>query len=104
MSLERFAEVCRSDPARNFGRYPRNGTIAVGTDADSVIWGPDSEDVTTVDTNHMNVDHTAYGGRGVTGRIETVLLRGEPIVAAEAYVGRSSDGRFLPRGRNHLLR
>ncbi|HSJ29441.1 MAG TPA: dihydropyrimidinase [Acidimicrobiia bacterium] len=104
MSLERMVEVCCADPAKIFGLYPRKGTIAVGSDADIVIWDPDAEDVITVDTNHMNVDYTAYEGREVTGRIETVLLRGEPIVADGAYVGRPGDGRFLPRGRNQLLR
>jgi dihydropyrimidinase len=103
MSLERFVEVCAATPAKMFGLYPKKGTIAVGSDADIVIWDPDAETKMSVDVNHMRVDYSAYEGKDVVGKIDTVLSRGRVLISDDTYHGSPGDGAFLPRGTNQYL-
>ncbi|MEX1271697.1 MAG: dihydropyrimidinase [Acidimicrobiia bacterium] len=103
MSLERFVEVCAATPAKMFGLYPKKGTIAVGSDADIIVWDPEAESTMTVDTNHMRVDYSAYEGREVAGKIELVMSRGRVLIDDDAYHGTPGDGEFLPRGTNQYL-
>ena len=74
----RWIEIACATPARMFGLYPKKGTIAPGADADVVIYDPHAEQIMSAETHHMNVDYSAYEGKRVTGRVETVLSRGEP--------------------------
>ncbi len=62
LSLNRFVEVCATTPARMFGLYPQKGTIAVGSDADIVVFDPDTPHVISADTHHMNVDYSCWEG------------------------------------------
>ena len=103
MSLERFVEVCSATPAKMFGLYPKKGTIAVGSDADIIVWDPDAESTMSVDTNHMRVDYSAYEGRQVAGKIDLVMSRGRVLIEDNAYHGSPGDGEFLPRGTNQYL-
>ena len=103
MSLERFVEVCSATPAKMFGLYPKKGTIAVGSDADIIVWDPEAESMMSVDTNHMRVDYSAYEGREVAGRIDLVMSRGRVLIEDNAYHGSPGDGEFLPRGTNQYL-
>lgn len=103
LSLERFVEVCSATPAKMFGLYPQKGTIAIGSDADIVIFDPDTVTTISVDTNHMRVDYTAYEGMAVQGRIEKVMSRGRVIVDGDTYLGSPGDGRFLTRAANQYL-
>ena len=103
MSLERFVEVCAATPAKMFGLYPKKGTIAIGSDADIVIWDPRAESTMSVDTNHMRVDYSAYEGREVTGRIELVMSRGRVLISDDSYHGSPGDGAYLPRATNQYL-
>ena len=103
MSLERFVEVCSATPAKMFGLYPKKGTIAIGSDADIIVWDPSVETKMSVDTNHMRVDYSAYEGRDVTGKIEMVLSRGRVLIEGDAYQGSPGDGDFLVRGMNQYL-
>ena len=103
MSLERFVEVCAATPAKMFGLYPKKGTIAVGSDADIIVWDPDAESTMTVDTNHMRVDYSAYEGREVAGKIDLVMSRGRVLIENDTYHGAPGDGEFLPRGTNQYL-
>jgi dihydropyrimidinase len=103
LSLERFVELCSATPARMFGMYPKKGTIAVGSDADIVIWDPDVTTTVSVETNHMRVDYSAYEGREVAGRIDMVLQRGNVLIEDGTYHGSPGDGQFLARDTNQYL-
>ena len=103
MSLERFVEVCSATPAKMFGMYPKKGTIAIGSDADIVIWDPDVESVMSVDVNHMDVDYSAYEGKTVQGKIEMVLSRGRVLIEGDTYRGSPGDGDFIARDTNQYL-
>lgn len=101
-SLARWVEVCATAPARLAGLHPRKGDILPGGDADLVIYDPTARRPLSADTHHMNVDFSVFEGLEVTGRAETVLLRGEVVVEDGRHVGSPGDGRFLPRGPNTL--
>jgi dihydropyrimidinase len=98
ISLNRFVELTSTAAAKIFGLFPRKGTIAVGSDADIVIFDPDREAVISAQTHHMRVDYNAYEGRKVRGIAETVLSRGRVIVENGTFKGKAGDGRFLKRG------
>jgi len=98
VSLNRFVELTSTAAAKMFGLFPRKGTIAVGSDADIVVFDPDAEQTISAATHHMNVDYSAYEGRRVRGVVETVLSRGRVVVAGGEFKGRAGDGRFLKRG------
>jgi dihydropyrimidinase len=93
----RWIEIACAAPARMFGLYPRKGTIAPGSDADIVIYDPAAEQVVSARTHHMNVDYSAYEGKRITGRVETVLSRGTVIVDQDRYLGRVGHGRYQAR-------
>ncbi|MET9356751.1 dihydropyrimidinase [Streptomyces sp. NPDC006617] len=93
----RWIEIACATPARMFGLYPKKGTIAPGADADIVVYDPHTEQVLSAETHHMNVDYSAYEGRRITGRVETVLSRGEPVVTEREYTGRKGHGAYTPR-------
>ncbi|TKA12257.1 dihydropyrimidinase [Actinacidiphila oryziradicis] len=103
ISRRRWIEIAAATPARMFGLYPRKGTIAPGADADIVIYDPHAEQVISAETHHMNVDYSAYEGKRVTGQVETVLSRGEPVIDGKAFVGRAGHGQYTPRGTCQYL-
>jgi dihydropyrimidinase len=103
LTRRRWIETACATPARMFGLYPRKGTIAPGADADVVVYDPHAEQVVSAQTHHMNVDYSAYEGRRLTGRVETVLSRGVPVVRDRAYVGHAGHGRYVPRGTCQYL-
>ncbi|HEV2722445.1 MAG TPA: dihydropyrimidinase [Thermoanaerobaculia bacterium] len=98
ISLNRFVEITSTNPARIFGLFPRKGTIAVGSDADIVIFDPNEEMTISAKMHHMNVDYSCYEGKKVRGVTKTVLSRGRVIVEEGKYVGKKGDGEFLKRG------
>jgi dihydropyrimidinase len=97
LSLNRFVDLVSTAPARMMGLYPRKGTIAVGSDADLVIFDPDAKQTISAATHHSKTDYSLYEGRQVTGVPVTVLLRGEPLVVDRQFVGKPGSGRFLKR-------
>ncbi|MET8456771.1 dihydropyrimidinase [Streptomyces parvulus] len=99
----RWIEIACATPARMFGLYPKKGTIAPGADADIVVYDPHAEQVISAGTDHMNVDYSAYEGKRVTGRVETVLSRGEPVVTEREYTGRKGHGVYTPRSTCQYL-
>ena len=101
ISLNRFVELTSTASAKMFGLFPKKGTIAVGSDADIVIFNPDRKETISVNnsvTHHMNVDYNAFEGFEVTGVSETVISRGKIIVENCEYLGKKGDGQFLKRG------
>jgi dihydropyrimidinase len=99
ISLNRFVEITSTNSAKIFGLFPKKGTIAVGSDADIVIFDPDETMTISAKTHHMNVDYSCYEGKSVRGVTKTVLSRGEVIIEEGRYVGRKGQGRFLKRGQ-----
>ena len=99
ITLNRFVDLVSTGPARIFGLYPRKGTIAIGADADLVLWDPDAETTMTNRALHHAVDYSLYEGMKVRGRPRTVTLRGEVVVEDGRYVARAGGGQFLARAR-----
>jgi dihydropyrimidinase len=98
ISLNRFVELTSTAAAKMFGLFPKKGTIAVGSDADIVIFDPEKEHTFGVETEHMNVDYSSYEGWTVKGKVETVLSRGRVIIENGEHKGKAGDGQFLKRG------
>jgi dihydropyrimidinase len=96
-SVNRFVELVSTTPAKLFGLYPRKGTIAVGTDADLVIFDPTRKHTISAKTHHMRVDYSMFEGIQVTGMPDVVLSRGRVIVEADKFVGYPGAGEFLKR-------
>ncbi|MFC8506638.1 dihydropyrimidinase [Streptomyces sp. NPDC057411] len=103
ISRRRWIEIACATPARMFGLYPQKGTIAPGADADVVIYDPHARQTLSAATHHMNVDYSAYEGKTVTGQVETVLSRGEPVVEQRKFTGRAGHGSFVPRSTCQYL-
>jgi dihydropyrimidinase len=93
----RFVELTATNPAKIFGLYPRKGTIAVGSDADIVVWDPEKSETVSAQTHHMNTDYNIFEGRKVKGGAVAVFLRGQQIVDSEQWRGRNGQGQFLKR-------
>jgi dihydropyrimidinase len=101
-SINRFVELVATGPARLFGLLPRKGTVAIGADADLVVWDPHKERLLTKENLHMNVDYSPYEEITVRGYPTLVLQRGKVIVEDEVFVGEVGAGRFLKRDPIHL--
>jgi dihydropyrimidinase len=97
IGLNRFVELTSTSAAKLFGLFPRKGTIAVGSDADIVIFDPNEEMTISAASHHMNVDYSAYEGMKVKGVTKTVLSRGRVVIEDGEYVGKAGDGQFLKR-------
>src|SRR5260221_10598912 len=98
ISLNRFVELTSTAAAKMFGLFPKKGTIAVGSDADIVIFDADAEQTISVNTHHMNVDYSAYEGRTIKGAVDTVLSRGHIVIDKAEFKGKAGKGKFLKRG------
>jgi dihydropyrimidinase len=98
IDLNRFVEITSTAAAKIFGLFPKKGTIAVGSDADIVIFDPNEEVTLSATTHHMRVDYSAYEGMKVRGVTKTVLSRGKVVIENGRYVGKPGDGQFLRRG------
>jgi dihydropyrimidinase len=96
--MNRFVELCSTTPAKMFGLFPRKGTIAVGSDADLVVFDPNRKTTLSHKTLHMRVDYNPYEGRVVQGSPSFVISGGTVIIEGDAFVGRAGAGRFLARG------
>jgi dihydropyrimidinase len=84
-------------PARLFGMYPRKGAIAVGSEADIVVYDPNAIRTISARPHHMDVDYSCYVGRKVQGRSDVVLSRGSVVVRNGEFTGRKGHGRFVKR-------
>jgi dihydropyrimidinase len=96
-SANRFVELVSTTPAKLFGLYPRKGTIAVGSDADLIIFDPNRKHTISAKTHHMRVDYSMFEGIQVTGMPDVVLSRGKVVVDSDNFVGRAGAGEFLKR-------
>ncbi len=96
-SVNRFVELVSTTPAKLFGLYPRKGTIAVGGDADLVVFDPHRKHTISAATHHMRVDYSMFEGIEVTGMPDVVLSRGRVVIEGDQFRGRVGAGEFLKR-------
>src|SRR6476619_1083950 len=89
ISLNRFVELTSTAAAKMFGLFQKQSTIAVGSDADIVIFDPHRDQTISAQTHHMRVDYSAYEGRKVKGVSEIVLSRGNVIVENGKFLGKT---------------
>jgi dihydropyrimidinase len=97
ISINQWVELTATNPAKRFGLYPKKGTVAVGSDADLVIWNPKAKKTIRASDQHQNVDYNLYEGRTVTGVPAQVFSRGELIVDGDTWLGEKGRGQFLKR-------
>src|SRR5437870_6536700 len=96
-SPNRFVQLVSTTPAKLFGLYPRKGTIAVGSDADLVLFDPNHEELISAKTHHMRVDYSMFEGIKIKGAPKTVFCRGRAVIDSGKFVGRAGAGQFLRR-------
>jgi dihydropyrimidinase len=104
ITKERWVEITSTAPARLFGLYPKKGSIAVGADADLVVYDPNRSHTISAKTHHMNVDYSCYEGRAVKGGSDVVLSRGSVVVRNGEFTGRKGAGKFLKRATADFAR
>ncbi|HQV06990.1 MAG TPA: dihydropyrimidinase, partial [Chitinophagaceae bacterium] len=99
ITIHKFVEVACTNPAKIFGMFPRKGTIAVGADADILIFDPNEKHKLSAKTHHMNVDYSAYEGWEITGKVKTVLLRGKVAIENNHCQIDKGFGKFIKRNK-----
>ncbi len=99
ITLNKYVEVACTNPAKIFGMFPRKGTIAVGSDADIVIFDPNETHTLSAKTHHMNVDYSGYEGWELTGKVKTVLLRGNVAIDDNKCLVDKGYGQFIKRNK-----
>ena len=96
MSATQMSKLLSTNPAREYGMYPQKGTIAVGSDADLVLWNPSARGVISAKSQYQNTDYTPYEGREVVGAAKLVLLGGR-VVVKNGVVANEKCGRYVSR-------
>src|SRR4051812_24139215 len=104
MTKERWVDVISTAPAKLFGMYPAKGAIAIGSDADIVVYDPNRKRKISAKTHHMDVDYSCYEGREVQGASDVVLSRGSVIVRDGKFTGSKGHGRFVKRSPANYAR
>jgi dihydropyrimidinase len=99
ITLNRMVELLSTNPAKLFGLYPRKGTIAVGSDADIVVFDPAKRETISASSHHSKSDYNLYEGVEVTGVPEIVLLRGNVLVENGELVAEPGIGQFVARAK-----
>jgi dihydropyrimidinase len=99
ISLNKYVEVACTNPAKIFGMFPRKGTLAPGSDADIVIFDPNEAHTLSVNSHHMNVDYSAYEGWPITGKVKTVILRGQVAIDNGKCLVEKGYGKFIKRSK-----
>ncbi len=103
ITLNKFVEASSTRAAQIFGMHPRKGTLSVGADADIVIFNPETKHKISASTHHMRCDYSAYEGIELTGKTETVLLRGELAIHNNECLIQPGFGQFIHRGKTQHL-
>jgi dihydropyrimidinase len=92
IGLNQLVALASTNPAKLFGLFPRKGTIAVGSDADIVVWDPNPQRTISAKTHHMKVDNSIFEGMAVKGSPRYVFSRGRLLVKDDKYVGETGKG------------
>lgn len=103
ITLNKFVEASSTRAAQIFGMHPRKGTLSVGADADVVVFNPEIKHKISASTHHMRCDYSAYEGMELTGKTETVLLRGELAIHNNECLIQPGFGQFIHRGKTQHL-
>ncbi|MEW4431650.1 dihydropyrimidinase [Paenibacillus pabuli] len=99
ISLNQWVDLCSTRASKLFGMFPQKGTLAVGTDADIVIFDPSISREISASTHHMNVDYSAFEGMQVQGCPVTVLCRGEYVIKDRQFAGSAGSGQYVKRAK-----
>jgi dihydropyrimidinase len=99
ISINRYVELTSTNAAKIFGMFPRKGSLAVGADADVIIFDPNEEHQLSAATHHMRVDYSAYEGWQVKGKVKQVVLRGKPAIDGNECKVEKGYGRFIKRNK-----
>jgi len=99
IDVHQFVALSATNPARLYGLYPRKGTIAVGSDADLVIWDHQREVTIRNESLHHAVDYTPYEGMRISAWPAVTLSRGSVVWRDDRFVGRAGHGEFLRCGQ-----
>jgi dihydropyrimidinase len=94
-----MVDLLATRPAKLFGLYPRKGTIAVGSDADVVVFDPRRRETLSAAGSHSKSDYNLYEGTEVVGAPELVLLRGQVLVENGELVAAPGIGQFIRRAK-----
>jgi dihydropyrimidinase len=97
ISLTRFVDLVSTRPAKIFGLYPRKGTIRVGSDADLVVWDPQSKSTISAARQWQRCDHTLYQGLELQGAPRLVFSRGAVVFENGRILADPGRGIYLPR-------
>jgi dihydropyrimidinase len=103
ISLNKYVEISSTNAAKIFGMYPQKGTLALGSDADICILNQSKKHSISASTHHMNVDYSAYEGFELTGKIETVIMRGKMAISNSECLLDAGYGKFIKRGKSSLV-
>jgi dihydropyrimidinase len=99
IGLNNFVALSATNPAKLFGLFPRKGTIAVGSDADILVWDPKAKRTISAAAHHMRVDNNIFEGMQVSGKPRYVFLRGRKIVDDGRFKGTAGSGKFQKSGK-----
>ena len=99
ITLNKYVEVASTNAAKIFGMFPKKGTIAIGSDADIVLFDPNEKHTLSAKTHHMNVDYSGYEGWEVKGKVKTVLLRGKVVIDNNECKVTKGYGQFVKRNK-----
>ena len=99
ITLNKYVEVASTNAAKIFGMFPKKGTIAVGSDADIILFDANEKHTLSAATHHMNVDYSGYEGWELTGKVKTVLLRGKVVIDNNECLGSKGYGQFVKRNK-----
>jgi dihydropyrimidinase len=97
LDIHRFVDALSTRAAKLFGLFPKKGTIAVGSDADLVIYDPNYRGQISAKTHRVNNDYSGFEGVALEGRPDVVTVRGQVQVRGGQFVGKKDLGRFLRR-------
>ena len=102
LSLDRFVDAASTRPAKLFGLFPRKGTVAVGSDADLVVYDANYRGVVSAKSQHTNNDYNGFEGMEIEGRPSIVTVRGKIQVRDGKFVGERGRGKLLKRQSSHF--
>jgi dihydropyrimidinase len=103
ITVEQFVAVTATNPAKLFGLYPQKGAIAVGSDADLVIWDDEKTRIIDGATMYSRSDYSPYDGFEVTGWPKCALSRGEVVLEDGEVVGEKGRAKLVRRGPHRAI-
>ncbi len=97
LNLNQYVNLTSTQAAKIFGLYPQKGTIAVGSDADIVVWNSNTKSILSAKTQAQNVDYSPYEGFEQIGQVKDVFLRGRHVVENGSLKNVEPSGNYIAR-------